>query len=125
MEMDVLHSKVVAARNTLFVLGDFFLLYGLLTPAVQPEGQDNTRILVANLSVAIVFGLLGGWASKRPVASIVSGMVLYGLLQLMSLIENPTAIFSGIIVKIIVVSFLVKGLKSAWTAEKLRKQYQL
>ncbi|HTL10505.1 MAG TPA: hypothetical protein VL307_19655 [Chitinophagaceae bacterium] len=125
MEMDLLRSKIVAARNTLFVLGGFFLVYGLMTPAFKRADENTAAILVSNLSVALMFVLLGVWASTKPVASIVSGMVLYLLLQLINFLASPSAIFHGIILKIIIASFLVKGLRSAWTAEKLRKQYQL
>jgi len=125
MEIDSLSNKVRSARNTLFVLSGFFLLFGLGYFAVNRREDTASAILITNAVVSVIFLLLGWWAEKKPLASIISGMVLYILLILMAAIENPLSLFQGIIVKIIIISYLVKGLMSAMEAEKIRKQYNI
>ncbi len=125
MEIDGLTQKVKSARNTLFVLSGFFLLFGLGYFAINSRDENVSAILITNAIVAVIFLLLGWWAPKKPLASIISGMVLYIIIILMSAIDDPVTLVKGIIVKIVIISYLVKGLMSAMEAEKIRKQYNL
>jgi ABC-type enterobactin transport system permease subunit len=62
---------------------------------------------------------------KKPVAAIISGMVSFVLVQLLAVFEDPTNVYKGIIIKIIIIGYLVKGLQSAFEAEKIRKQHNI
>jgi len=125
MEMDGLKKKVQSARTTLYVLAGYFLLAGLVLFAMNKSNDSAAGMLISNAVVAVIFLALGIWADKKPVASIISGMVLYILVILMSIFQDPTNIIKGIILKIIIISYLVKGLMSALEAEKIRKQYNI
>jgi hypothetical protein len=125
MEMDGLKKKIKSAGTTLYVVAGFFLLSGLIYFFINRTEDSSSALLITNTVVAVIFLLLGFWAEKKPVASIISGLVLYVLVQLMSAIENPASIFSGLIAKIIIISYLIKGMVSALEAEKIKKQYNL
>ena len=125
MEIDGLTQKVKSACNTLFVLSGFFLLFGLGYFAINSSEDTASAVLITNAIVSVIFLLLGWWAPKKPLASIISGMVLYIIIILMSAIDDPSTLVKGIIVKIVIISYLVKGLMSAMEAEKIRKQYNL
>jgi len=125
VELTALGKKIKSAGTTLYVLAGIFLLYSLGYFFVNRPENSATVILITYTIVAVIFLLLGIWSQKKPVASIISGMVLYVLIQLMAAIENPVNLFSGIIFKIIIISYLIKGLASAMEAEKIRKQHNI
>ncbi|MEP6750616.1 MAG: hypothetical protein ABJB86_22960, partial [Bacteroidota bacterium] len=82
-------------------------------------------ILITNAAVAVIFLLLGIWAGKKPLAAIISGIVLYGVIILIGVVQNPSSLFSGIILKILVISYLIKGLISAREADKIKQQHNI
>ena len=125
IEINALNKKIKSAGTTLYVLAGFFLLFGLGYFVINRTEDTASAILITNAVVAVIFLLLGLWSEKKPVASIISGMVLYVLVQLMSAIEDPLSLFKGIIIKIIIISYLIKGLLSAFEAEKIRKQHNI
>ncbi len=125
MEMDLLKGKIKSAGTTLYVLAGIFLLYGLIYFFFQRSEDNASALLITNAIVAIIFLLLGYWSEKQPLAAIISGMTLYILVQLLAAFDDPLSIFKGIIFKVIIISYLIKGLSSALAAEKIKKQYNL
>ena len=91
----------------------------------QGSNDNASALLITNAVVAIIFLLLGYWSEKKPLAAIISGMTLYILVQILAAIDDPLSILKGIIFKVIVISYLIKGLLSALEAEKIKKQYNL
>ncbi|MEO5593557.1 MAG: hypothetical protein ABIR15_07510 [Chitinophagaceae bacterium] len=125
MEINALDKKIKSATTTLYVLAGLSFLIGIIYFSVNPAEDNGSAILITYTVIAIIYLLLGVWAKTKPVASIISGMVLYILIELMGAIENPASIFRGIILKIIIISYLIKGLMSAIEAEKIRKQHNI
>lgn len=125
LEMDTLKKKISSAAISLYVLGVIFLAYALIFFFIHRSEESSSIVLITYAIVGVIFLLLGAWAATKPVASIISGITLYALLLLLDLIANPASIFSGIIFKIIIISYLIKGLLSALEAEKIKKQYNI
>lgn len=125
MEINGLAQKVKSARNALFVTAGLFLLNGLAYFAFHPGENTASAVLITYGVLAVIFLLLAWWAEKKPLASLISGMVLYVLIFLMDVIADPRNLYQGVLIRIIVVVYLVKGLMSAMEAEKIRKQYNL
>ena len=125
MQMHELNKKMESARNALYVLAAIFMLSGLFLFFVNRTEDSASGILITNTIVAVIFLLLGYWSAKKPLASIVSGMVLFVLVQLITIFDDPLSIFKGIILKIVIISYLIKGLMSALEAEKIQKQYNI
>jgi hypothetical protein len=118
-------KKIKKAGTTLYVLAGVFLLYGLIYFFIGRTQDTSSGILITNAAVAVIFLLLGAWAGKKPVASIISGIILYAVIILIGAIEDPASPFKGIIFKIIVISYLIKGLVSTQEAEKIKKQHNI
>jgi hypothetical protein len=125
LELQGLDKKIRSAGTTLYVLAGFFLLFGLGYFFINSNNESSSGILITNAIVAIIFLLLGYWSKKKPVAAIISGMVLFVLVQLLSIFEDPSNIYKGIIMKIIIIGYLIKGMQSAFEAEKIRKQHNI
>jgi hypothetical protein len=125
LELQGLERKIKSAGTTLYVLAGFFLLFGLGYFFINAGTNTSSGVLITNAIVAIIFLLLGYWSKKKPVAAIISGMVLFILVQLLSIFEDPSNIYKGIIIKIIIIGYLIKGMKSAFEAERIRKQHNI
>ena len=124
-EMKELSRKTKNAQTTLFVLAGLFFVVGIIYYYIGGQNDLAFAILITNLILAAVFLALGGWSKNKPVAAIISGLVLYILVQFISIVDDPSNIVKGIIVKILVIGYLVKGLQSAMAAERLKKELNL
>lgn len=76
--------------------------------------------------VALIFLGLGFWADKNPYPAILTALILYLALNLLSIAgtmmssEPAVSAFRGIIVKIIIVVYLIKGLNNAAEARRIK-----
>ena len=120
-----LARKTRNAQTTLFVLSGLFFVIGVIYYFIQGQNDMAFAALITNLILSAVFLALGGWSKNKPVAAIISGLVLFVLVQLISIVDDPVNIGKGIIVKIVVIVYLIKGLKSAMEAEKIKKEYNI
>jgi len=73
----------------------------------------------------VIFLGLGFWCKKQPLGAIISALILYIMVQLIAIIQNPLNIISGIIVKVIIIIYLIKGMNSALQAQKIKKELNL
>jgi hypothetical protein len=53
------------------------------------------------------------------------GLVLYIIVLLLSVIDNPMNLARGIIVKIIIIVYLIKAVRSASDARRIKKELNL
>lgn len=124
-EVKELARKTKNAQTTLFVLSGLFFVVGIIYYFIGGENDLAFVALITNLILSAIFLALGGWSKNKPVAAIISGLVLYVIVQLISIVDDPVNIGKGIIVKIIVIVYLVKGLQSAMEAEKIKKEFNI
>ena len=125
-ELKELSRKTRNAQTTLFVLSGLFFVIGVIYYFFIGGQSDLAFVaLVTNLILSAVFLALGGWSKNKPIAAIISGLVLYIIVQLISIVNDPVNIGKGIIVKIVVIGYLVKGLQSAMEVEKIKKEYNI
>ena len=107
--------------NSLFVIAAIFLLGGLIYYFVTEDTRAALALLITNLILALIFLGLGLWSREKPVSAFISGLVLYSLIQLLNLLFEPASIFSGIIMKVVIFIYLIKGLMSAFESQKIRR----
>jgi len=81
-ELKELSRKTRNAQTTLFVLSGLFFVIGVIYYFVVGQSDLTFVTLITNLILAAVFLALGGWSKNKPVAAIISGLVLYIIIQL-------------------------------------------
>ena len=74
------------------------------------------------LILAILFLCLGGYSRKKPLACIICGLSLYVIVQILFLIADPLSLLRGIIFKIVIIGYLIKGIQSALELENFKKE---
>ena len=124
-QVQELHRKVKNAQTTLFVLAGLFFVFGVIAYFIAGQNDLGFAVLIQQLILAAVFLALGGWAKSKPVVALISGLVLFILVQLIFIAQDLENIIRGIILKVIVIIYLVKGLQSAIEAEKIKKEHNL
>ena len=108
------------AQLILFAIGGL----NFITVAVQYYNWRifDPWIMAEPLFLGLAFTGLGAWSTKKPYPAIITGLVLYGLLWLLGAIVSPVTIFSGLIIRIFIVTGLVVGFKSAREYKRLQNE---
>lgn len=98
----------------MFVLAGIFLIVGL----IMGFSSDDFASMVTNIFLSIVFLILAAWCTHNPFGATLTALIIYGTIVVVNVFVDPTTIASGIILKIIIISALVKGIRSAQEAQK-------
>lgn len=104
---------VKQGRNALFIIGGLNCIVVFLFLS-----KDDTISAALEGFIALLFFALGFIAIKKPFGAILTGIIIYGLLLLLNAVVDPLTIIKGLLIKIAIIYYLVKGLKAA-------KSYQL
>lgn len=110
------------ASNTLYYLAGIFILSGLAYFFIHKDEEDVVTVVITDLIMAAIFLVLGAYSKKKPLACIISGLSLYVIVQVLNAIIEPISIAKGIIIKIVIIGYMIKGIKSAMEIEKIRKE---
>ncbi|MBS1504603.1 MAG: zinc ribbon domain-containing protein [Bacteroidetes bacterium] len=118
-------KKLRNAENTLYYLAGLFALWGIILFFMHKDEEDVLAYCIPNFVLAVVFLLLGAYTKKKPLICLISGFSLYVIVQVLLAINDPSSLVSGIFVKIIIIGFLVRGIKSAVETDRIRKESNL
>ncbi|EDM35744.1 hypothetical protein PBAL39_06181 [Pedobacter sp. BAL39] len=120
-----LNEKVESARKSLFWIAGLTAVFSLIGYATAGDAQDASAIVITNAILVAAFVGLGFWASTKPVAALISGLSLYLIIHLLNAIVEPMSILSGIIAKVLIIGYLIKGIRSVLEADKIKKELNI
>lgn len=103
-------KQIKSARNTLYTLCGIMLVFGVIIFF----GNNSVLELGIHLFFSFLYLTLAFWSEKKPFEALLIALLLYVTLLVIGFIDNPRSIFSGIIWKVIIISFLGKGMYSAF-----------
>lgn len=104
---------VKRARNTLFAVGIILFAFDMIYSLFQDFTKETFLVvLVIDTVILASFIGLGFLTKKKPFIAILSGLILYVGIQVAvaAMNNNWASLFSGFIVKAIIIGLLVKGL---------------
>lgn len=125
IDMADYNAQIKKGGTSLYYVAGVFGLSTLVDLYQSRGQQDLPIIMIIDLVIVGLFIFLGGWSSKKPFAAMVTGICLYSFVILITIIGDPVNIVRGIIFKIVIISLLVKGIRAAMGAEKLKKETHL
>lgn len=109
--MEGYDKPIRKARILLFVIAALQLVAIVtVTDLPEPELWITAGIYVF---FAAVFATLALWTKKKPYTAIVTALVVYSAIILLSAILEPSSIIKGIILKIIAFVLMIGALKNA------------
>ncbi|HEY5408336.1 MAG TPA: hypothetical protein VIJ92_14675 [Ginsengibacter sp.] len=112
-------KNIRQARNILFFLAALQMLLGIYL-LFTSQGNSGWVSFAITTVVAVIFLLLGFWTKVKPYTAIISGLIIYILLWIGDAIYDPTYIYKGILIKVFIIIYLIKGLKDAKEAQAMK-----
>jgi peptidoglycan/LPS O-acetylase OafA/YrhL len=122
--MEGYDKHIRQARNALYIAAAIMVLNAMLLFSKYPF---DIEIMWLDYLIWIIY--IGGfialalWTKKKPYYAIIGGLILMGAFILINAIIDPATIFGGIIFKIAVILFLIKGLGDAKEAQQMKEQF--
>jgi hypothetical protein len=127
---DDLHSEgydkhIRQAKNALFTAAAILLLNAIILFSKYPF-EIETLWLDYLLWLVYIGGFvaLAFWTKKKPYYAIIGGLVLMGVFILINAVIEPATIVGGLIFKIAVFVFLIKGLGDAKEAQQMKDEFE-
>ncbi|GHE67226.1 zinc-ribbon domain-containing protein [Roseivirga thermotolerans] len=115
--LNVVEKEVKKSKNTLIALGVLNILAGLILGYFA----DDMATLIASSVLAMVYFGLAIWSDKEPFGAGLTGLIVYGTIVLLQAVLEG-AIFRGIVWKILIISLLIRGLKSGLEVKKVKAE---
>ncbi len=112
--------KLKRVKLYLWLIGGVQLVIGIVFYFVNKE-LGLYAFLVQTAVAALFFGI-ALLVNKKPKAGVITALVVYGGLILVSAIGNPASLTNGIILKAVIIYAFVKGIKTAGEVEELREK---
>lgn len=113
-EKIIIHNKkktINKGRFSLFFIAGMFTLIGFLEAFVI---QGHMLVFgIIDWTVALIFLGLGIWSLFHAYRAMITGLIVYAALNLLLAVLDPTTLYRGIIWKVMIVSFLIYGIKTA------------
>ncbi|MEX1000996.1 MAG: hypothetical protein WDZ35_02690 [Crocinitomicaceae bacterium] len=103
-------KDVAWAKYALLVVGVLQLLVVVYTFS---KIYYPIEILLIDSAIGASFVALFFYANKKPVQAITIGLILYGTLLIVAVAIDTNNLWRGFILKLIIISLLLTGLKSA------------
>ncbi len=108
------------ARIYLYIIA--VIQFGVGIYQYTTVSDQETALIIGGIPAAIGILFLGFaiWSYKKPAAAFMTALITFVVSHIATMILDDTAIYKGIILKILVIVALVKGFKDARQVEKLR-----
>jgi hypothetical protein len=112
------HQKQIRqARTTIFVVAGIQFFFGMYS-GFQFGGNTGWFVFGIASFIAFIFLGLGFMTKKKPFTAILIALILYSSLLIIDLIMQPSTILKGILIKIFIIAYMVRGLKKAKEAQR-------
>lgn len=125
IDLDEYEKKIKRAKNYLFFLSAVCLIWAFIGYHNGVDLATKNALLAINVILSTLFLVLAVWSKAKPTAALISGLVLYVIINVVNLVADPTTIIKGIIFKILIIAYFIKAINAAIAAEKLRKDHNL
>ncbi|MFN8250806.1 MAG: hypothetical protein U0V75_02905 [Ferruginibacter sp.] len=123
--MEGYDKHIRQARNTLFIAAGILFLNAMI---LFSKFEFDLELLWLDYLLWVVyiggFIALGLWTKKKPYYAIIGGLILFGAFIVINALLEPGTILSGLIFKIAVIVFLIKGLNDAKNAQQMKEQFE-
>ena len=115
---EVYDKHIRNARNILFgVAAVQFITAGVSVYITAPHVLWQNQLI--QISVAVSFFLLGLWTKRQPFTAIVIALFIYIAIWIANSVYDRSYIYKAILLKLIIIGYLVKGLKDAKAAQDM------
>jgi len=120
-----LNRKVITAGNSLYWIAGILTVSTIFSYFMMQDDEDLFAILITSILLIAAFLAFAVWSKTKPAAALISGLSLYVIIQLINAVADPLTIFSGIIFKILIIAYLIKGIIAVTEVDKIKKELNI
>lgn len=130
LKTEQLAKQTKKAAGALLAVGILQLVFGTCILAMGKQMFANVEPGQLVMVLASVYGMgvlyfgLFFWARRSPFPAAIVGLVIYVTMVLLDVLADPTSIWRGIIVKIIIILVLARAISAGAEHRKLLRQIQ-
>ena len=120
-----LNKKVKTATNSLYWIAAVLTLSTIITYFMIKDEIDVFAVLITNAILIAAFLAFGVWSKTKPAAALISGLSLYAIIHILNAVAEPTSLFQGILVKVLIIVYLIKGIIAVLEVDKIKKELNI
>ena len=109
------------ARIWLYVIAAIQVVFGIVQYAITDDKEIGLIVAIVEAGIGVLFFLFALWSYKKPATAFMTALVTFVVIHVASAIIEPSQIYKGIILKVLVIVALVKGFNNAREVEKLKE----
>lgn len=109
------------ARIWLYIVAALQIGVGIYEYTTVPDPDLALLAAIIDAGIGILFILFAIWSYKQPVVAFMTALITYVVINIGFMILEPSHIYKGIIMKVLVIVALVKAFNAAREVEKLRE----
>lgn len=113
-------EQIGNAKIMIYIIAGLTFLFGLI---IYFQNDDFVSLIV-NISMCLLYLIMAAWADKNPFAAILTAFIFYVTFILVNAVIQPATLFSGLIMKIIIIVGFVKAIRSAMEAQESIKELE-
>jgi hypothetical protein len=125
-QLEAAEDSIKVSRLMLYAMAALMFIGGFVISFIYPDEGDGSNsgfVFFITLIIAGIYAGLGFWARKRAFAALLTGLILAIIFFTFQIIgAESKEDFIGIYIYILAVIFLIKGTKSSYDAENIKKQ---
>jgi hypothetical protein len=120
-----LNKKVTTATNSLYWIGGLLAFWTLISFFIMQDNPDFFGAAITNVILVVAFFAFAIWSKTKPTAALISGLSLYVILIILNAVEDPATLAQGIIFKVFIIGYLIKGIMAVIEVEKIKKELNI
>lgn len=125
IDLSQLEQKVQTAGNSLYWIAGILTVSSIFTYFTLENDEDIVAIMITSVILIAAFLSLAIWSKTKPAAALIAGLSLYVIIVAINAVAEPATLFSGIIFKILIIAYLIKGILAVLEADKLKKELNI
>jgi hypothetical protein len=123
IDFDTHEMQIEKAGKTLYWIAGI-TFFGEIIALGMNKNQVNPGLAIGiGAFTSSVFIVLGYWSRTKPTAAIITGLCVFIAMHLLAAIGDPTTIVKGVVFKIFMIIYLIRGVKSSLEADKMIKEH--
>ena len=111
LSMEGYDKPVKKAQGILFAIAAVELIGIFMAP--KEPAIVRTTVIIASITVALIFAGLALWTKRKPFDAIITGLIIYSLLIILGALLDPATILNGILLKVVIYVLLISALSNA------------
>ncbi|MEM1211635.1 MAG: zinc ribbon domain-containing protein [Planctomycetota bacterium] len=119
LQSDAMLKKAKSASGALLAVAILQLVALAVLAGLLPAGPDKNLVLVVVGAISAVYWGLWWWSRSSPFPAALTGLIVYLTMLGVGAALDPSTLFQGILIKVIIVVVLVRAVQAGLQHKRL------